>query len=148
METKTLPDLIYAKNLLIQENYTCVLCKGSSCLPSRDTGVKPLLRWLADGSLEPGYCAADRVAGRAAAYLYVLLQVRSVYSSVISEGALEIFKQYGISASYETLVPAIMNRTNTGYCPMEIAVTGIDNPEDALAAVKAAVQRLASEARN
>ena len=34
----------------------------------------------------------------------------------------------GIEARYGTLVDHIVNRTNTGYCPMEEAVRGIDDP--------------------
>ena len=83
------------------------------------------------------------MVGKAAAYLYVLLGVKEVFAGIISEKATEVFLRFGISFTYSECVPAIINRTGDGFCPMETAVSAIDDPEDALYAVKAKMKELA-----
>lgn len=125
-----------AIELLAGGSYTCVLCKEGVQYTSTERGVKPLLSWLDAGIDLKGFSAADKVVGKAAAFLYVLLEVESVYAVVISEKAKEVLVQYGISVFYDTLVPGIRNRMNTGFCPMEDAVKEMDTPEEALLAIR------------
>ncbi len=134
--------LIKAKELLIKEGYTCVIIKSDRQYVSKDRGVKPLLDFY-DSKIDlEGGAAADKVIGKAAAYLYVLLKVKEVYVGVISRPAYEVFLKYNIEVSYDLLVDAIFNRTKTGFCPMETAVKNIDNPMSALAAIKEARSKL------
>lgn len=103
-------------------------------------GVSPLLEWLDAKTDMRGFSAADRVVGKAAAFLYVLLGAKAVYADVMSRPALEVLVKNGIGAEYGKLVDAIFNRTNTGYCPMEMAVWDI---EDAALVPNALKKRLA-----
>ena len=129
-------DLQKARQLLDEDNYTCVLCKDDITHTSTHRGVAPLLNWLDSGTDLRGFSAADRVIGRATAFLYYLLGVKAVFARVMSRPALEILNQYGIPASWETLVDAIENRQKTGPCPMEHATRNSTTPEEALAAVR------------
>ena len=43
-----------------------------------------------------GYSAADKIVGRAAAFLYTILQVKNLYGETMSKGAIEILKKSGI----------------------------------------------------
>lgn len=129
-------DLTEAKNRLIEGGYTCVVMKNEQIYTSMERGVKPLLTWLDDGVDLQGYSAADKVIGKGAAMLYVLLGVKEIYATVISEPAKATLEQYGIEVSYDQCVEGIRNRTHTGPCPMEDAVKGIDNPEEALQAIR------------
>ena len=124
-------NLIKAKNILQDNNYTCVFYNGSDLHTSFDRGVKPLLDLLNKDFDSTGFVVADKVIGKAAAFLYVLLKVKTIYAIVISESAVNVLKQYGIEIHYDCLVPRIKNRTNTGFCPMESAVQGIDDPMEA-----------------
>lgn len=129
-------DLEKAKELFDSGEYTCVLCKGGMTFTSTERGVKPLLEWL-DGETDiNGFSAADKVVGRAAAFLYVLLEVKEVYASVMSEGAAEVLSKYGIRSEYDVSAKEIINRAGNGSCPMEQAVKGIDIPEQALEAIR------------
>ena len=102
-----------------------------------------MLDWLdADIDLQ-GAHAADKVVGKAAAYLYVLLGVRFVHAAVISKPALDVFACHGIEVEYDTLVDAIQNRTKTGFCPMERAVWTVDEPEKVPNLLKKELDRLA-----
>lgn len=136
-------DLIRAKESLENGNYTCVLCKADSIYTSTERGVKPLLQWLDSKTDMEGYSAADKVVGNAAAFLYVLLKVETVYAPVMSEAAIHTFEKHGIQAVYDLPVEAIRNRKNTGFCPMETAVKGISSPQAALVAIKEKLRELA-----
>ena len=75
------------------------------------------------------------MVGRATAFLYVLLGVRSLYAHVVSEGALAVLRAHEIEAEYGSLVPYIINRKKDGICPFEEAVMQIETPEEALQAI-------------
>ena len=137
-------DLKKAKNMLDSNQYTCVFVKNDSIYTSTQRGVKPLLELLDSGEFK-GFSAADRVIGKAAAYLYVLLEVKSVYARIVSDQALEVLKRHGIDAFYGESVKAIINRTNTGLCPMETCVADKDTPEAALEAIKSKLIELSSK---
>lgn len=131
-----------AKALLSAGNYTCVLCKGEELRTSQSRGVKPLLDLVTAGVNLQGFSAADKVVGKAAAFLYVLLGVTDVYAGIVSEAALQVFQAYQIAVAYDTLVPAIRNRTDTGFCPMEEAVWDCEAPEEAVALIRAKLAAL------
>ena len=131
-----------AKTLMEQEGYTCVLRSGETLHTSRLRGVAPLLGWLEEGAVAPGFVAADKVVGRATAFLYCLLGAKAVYAGVISQGALEVLQRYSIEASYGQLVPYIHNRTGDGMCPMEAATADSHTPQEALTAIRQKLQQL------
>ena len=135
-------DLLTARQMLDTENYTCVLCRNGVIHTSTRRGVAPLLHWLDEGTDLRDFSAADRVVGRATAYLYHLLGVKAVFARVMSRPAAQVLADYGIPASWETLVDAIENRQKTGPCPMEYATRSCTNAEDALAAIRKALAAL------
>ncbi len=135
-------NLVYAKELLEKENFTCVLWNGEHLYTSRERGVKPLLEWLDQGLDLTSFSAADKVVGKAAAFLYVLLGVSRVYASVISEAAEATLLKVQIPTSYDKKTKEIINRSGTGLCPMEQATLAIESPEEALLAIKETLKRL------
>lgn len=135
-------DLMKARALLEGSHHTCVLVKGSNCYSSDHRGVKPLLQWLEDGADLRGFSAADKVVGKAAAYLYVLLGVTAVYANVISRPSVAVLEESGIAVFYGQQVEAIQNRTNTGLCPMEQAVKTARSPEEAVQMIHTTLERL------
>lgn len=137
-------DLETAKQQLATGKYTCVLCRGDAIVTSQLRGVKPLLSWLEQGSILPGFSAADKVVGQATAYLYCLLGAKAVYAGVMSRSALKVLSAYEMDVSYGSLVEHIRNRDNTGMCPMEQATHDCHTPEEALAAIRETLKRLAT----
>lgn len=107
-------DLEQAKALLENnEEYTCAACRAGESFASEEHGVRPLMRWLNEGTDLSGASAADRIVGKAAAFLYVLLGVRTVYAPLMSVPARETLCAHGIEAIADAVVPAIRNRTDT-----------------------------------
>lgn len=125
-------DLLSARRMLEDGGYTCVICRDGECHTATARGVKPLVNWLDAGLDVSGAGAADKVVGKATAFLYCLLGVRAVYAQIMSRGAAEVLEAAGIDAQYGELVPGIINRAGTGPCPFEAAVSDIAAPEQAL----------------
>ena len=124
-----------AKTKLAQENYTCVLTDGERFFTSRERGVKPIVEFIASKSLPKGLFAADKVVGKATAYLYILLEIKSLYAKVISKPALKALVENGIEVKYESIVDNIINRKGDDICPFEMAVLKINDANEAYAAI-------------
>lgn len=136
-------DLRQAQALLEQGAYTCVLCRSGVTEVCTARGVRPLLELLDRGSWT-GFSAADKVVGKATAFLYILLGVRAVYTPVASEQAVRVLRAHGVELICGRTVPAIANREGTGLCPMESAVRGIEEPAAALEAIRRTYDALCS----
>lgn len=130
-----LGDAVKARKILESGGHTCVLSRGGDIHTSVFRGVKPLVQWLESGADLKGFCAADKVVGKATAYLYCLLGVRSVHAHVMSRSALEVLQDNGIIAGCAQLVDHIINRKRDGICPFEAAVLDIHEPETARIAI-------------
>jgi len=124
-----------AKTLLLSEGHTCVLFGAKGYYTSKRRGVAPLVRFLQQGQIPPCCLAADKVVGKATAYLYILLKIQALYAQVISKPALAVLTAYGICVEYETLVENIINRAGDGICPFEEAVMDISHPQTAYDAI-------------
>lgn len=129
-------DLRNARSLLTTGNYTCVVCREDTVYTATERGVKPLLNWLEAGLDLNHFSAADRVVGRATAFLYVLLGVTEVYAHVMSRPAAQVLTDHGIAAHSGQLVDGIINRKGDGPCPFEAAVIEIEDPQEALIAIQ------------
>jgi len=129
-------DLERAREILAEGGYTCVLCRGGDVCTATARGVRPLVDWLDSGTDLRGFSAADKVVGRATAFLYVLLGVRAVHALVMSTPAREALEANGIAAGCDREVDGIINRRGDGPCPFEEAVLGITEPDEALKAIR------------
>ncbi len=144
MKQACMKDIALLENLL-EDGYTCAMFKGEQMHKSKLRGVKPLLSWLDSGEDFHDFVAVDKVVGKAAAFLYVLLGVKEVYAFVVSEAAESVFKAHGIAVGYGEKVAAIRNRTNTGFCPMEQAVWEIEDAKTARLAILHTLEKLQKE---
>ena len=131
-----------AKKLLTAKNLTCAIVGENTLYTSTQRGILPLLNCYREKQAEKGCCAADKVVGRAAAFMYQLLEVEALYAQIISRPALKVLENAGIAVEYDTLVDAIINRTGTGFCPMETAVLSIEDPFEAMMAVEKTLEKL------
>ncbi len=135
-----------AKALLQGDNYTCVLCNGDIVHTSSKKGISPMLDILDKHIDVRGFSAADKIVGRAAAMLFALAGVKELYAEVLSRPAAELLRKYDVPFSYGALTEAIINRKGDGICPMEEAVSGIDDLDQAFHAIKNKRDALGSNA--
>ena len=126
-----------ARALLTEGGYTVALCRGDVTYTDTRRGVAPLLALL-DAEVDvTGFAAADKVVGKAAAFLYLRLGVTAVHGGVMSTPAYDLLIARGVAATYDTLVPAIRNRAGDGYCPMEQVSLPHTDPIAAESAIRA-----------
>ena len=111
------------------KEYTCVFVKGEKVFTSTRNGIAPLLSFVEEGKDVSSFSVADRIVGKAASLLYVDLKIEEVYGE-------------GIPYSYKNLVEGIRNRTNTGSCPMEMAVKDIEDPSQAPKILRETINKL------
>lgn len=132
------PGLEAARRMILDGRAECVLVKDGRILAQESGGgVSPLLTIyetrkgdMADAVI------VDKVVGRAAAAIAICGKARHVHGEVMSEDAAEFLKAHGITSGCTLPVPRILNRKRDGLCPLEQSVAGIDDPEQALAALK------------
>lgn len=128
-------DIEKAKIVLHSGGHTIVLCQDGDFLMSQKRGIAPMLEFIKSGIDLSGYSAADKIVGKAAAMLFVLAGIKTVYAEVLSESGAKTLRSHGVSYSYGTLCAGITNRAGTGICPMESAVENTESPEDAYEAL-------------
>lgn len=85
---------------------------------------------------------ADKVVGKGAAALMIIGGISGIYTRVISEPALQLFKQTNIRVEYDELVPEIINRKGDGLCPVESLVKDLPTAKDCLKPIGEFVSKL------
>lgn len=100
------------------------------------------MNWLDAGVDMHGFSAADKVVGRATAFLYALLGVSEVYANVMSRPAAQVLQAHGIAAHWGKLVDGIINRKGTGPCPFEETVMDITDASEALTAIRRKMEQM------
>ena len=134
-------DIEIAKQYLKDDN-TCVLIKGEKSYISQKSGIAPMLDFIAKGVDLEGFSVADKIVGKAAAMLFKKAKIKEVYAETVSKAGLEYLEQNGIKVSYGLCVDVIINRQNTGMCPMEQTVLNIEDFEEGYRALVNKVNEL------
>ena len=133
-----------AREALEGEITFAALLADGRFITSEKKGIVPMMALLqADEACLRGACVADRVIGRAAALLMEKAGVAAAYGEVISSYAKKAFLRSGICFSYEKETAYIINRTQTGMCPMEEAVLEITDAQEAYIALQRKLEMLA-----
>ncbi|MEG1834518.1 MAG: DUF1893 domain-containing protein [Oscillospiraceae bacterium] len=122
---------------MLSGDITCAIkLKNGKTLLSSEKGIKPLMIWISEKEPLENARIADKVIGRAAAFLAVFAGIKSVYTDLISEPAREVFLKYNIDFYAKKTVSNIINRMGTDICPMEKAVLNIDDAQNAFKILK------------
>lgn len=110
-----------AKLIMLENNYKLVVVKdGLVKFSSSARGIKPIYDiYSKSPELLMGAYISDRVTGKAAAMILSKAGIAGIYTDLISEQAIQIFKDHKIDLMYEKKVDSILNRDKTGSCPIE-----------------------------
>lgn len=124
-----------AKDMLYKDNLKILIYKDKKVVfKSKNRGIQPIFelpRKIKLSEVEGAY-VADRVIGRAAAMILSSLKIKAIYTRIISEEAIKIFKENNIQVSYDKKVKNILNRTKEDLCPIEKLSQGVNNVEELL----------------
>jgi len=121
-----------AKLKYLKENNLSIRIEknGEIIFESYDPMLKPLFTCLLKKREElKGATVVDKIVGRAAALLSQLGEVKEVITPLASETAREVLESAGIELYAEKMIPYIVNRDNTGMCPMEKMAIECDTAE-------------------
>ncbi len=132
------PDLRLAKLTLRKGNLNLVIVKKGTVVFDTDAhGISGFLLAIEKIGTELACSSvADRIVGRAAAFLCVYCEVASVFAVTLSEEGLQILRKYNVPCEYENLVPNILNYDGTEICPFEKLTANLATPKEAYKRLK------------
>lgn len=87
-------------------------------------------------SVLEGAQVADKVIGKGAAALLALGKVSAAHGDVISKPALALLRKAGVKVEFKEEVERILNREQTGLCPLETACADLETPEEIYPAIE------------
>lgn len=109
-------------SLLHEGGFSCVIANHGETRTFSQRGVADLYElYNTDPTFMQGATIADKVVGKGAAALMIMGGMVEVYADVVSTPARKLFEQYDVKLSCGKEVPHIINRQQTGYCPLETA---------------------------
>ncbi|MBQ7530782.1 MAG: DUF1893 domain-containing protein [Paludibacteraceae bacterium] len=128
-------------NILNANKQSLAVLNNDSLSYYNGRGVSDLLTLLTD---EPdrlkGAIVADKMVGRAAAVLMAAAGVREVHTNIISTPALKVLREAGISVSFNEEVPQILNRDQSGQCPIDASLNEAESVDECVAILKTRFQ--------
>ena len=134
-------DLLKEMKSKIDAGMSVVVARGGVIIATEEgRGIDPLLRLMDAGKLS-GAVVMDKVIGRAAAAICAEGGAAKVYASLAGKGAAELLEGRGIPFAAEKTVETILNHEQTGSCPMEKAVSGLDEPKKMIEAIRKAKRK-------
>lgn len=131
-------DLEIAKQKLKAEKLSLVIVKESKVVfETNREGLGGFLRAVDHFNVGlSGSSVADRIIGKAAAFLCAYADVATAFAVTLSRSGLETLVKFDVHREFEILVPTILNFEKTDKCPFEKLVEKISNPEEAYEKIK------------
>jgi hypothetical protein len=131
-------DLEIAKQKLNSESLAFVVVKdGAIIRTGTREGIGELIETVDMlGETLHGAVLADNIVGKAVAMAARVAKMCAVYSPLMSQAACDALAVDHIDFKYDRLVPLILNKRNDGPCPMERLTLVIDEPTQAVAALR------------
>lgn len=132
IQSTSLSQAIEALNAC-DRNTLAVTSAGGVCRTYTQRGVADLYLLLKEqAELLHEASVADKIVGKAAAAIMISAGVAELHSRIVSELALSILNGSGIKVSYESVTPHVINRSGSGWCPLESACRDCSNVEECL----------------
>lgn len=133
----------YLIDYLFAEKCSCVIRNGNDIRVFHDRGIKDLFRLLKEErAFLDGAFVADKVVGNGAAALMILGGVKEVYADIVSRPALALLNEARIRTDYTLVVAHIVNRTQTGICPVEQLCDGCATAQTCLPLIERFIEHM------
>lgn len=124
------------------DGHSICLCKDGKYFTDDKRGIVPMMHFISEDRDLSGYSVADVVVGKAVAMLFVKSGVKCVHAKVISQVGKDYLDNHSVCCTYDVLTDRIINRMGTDICPMEKAVSEIDDFQTAYDTLKAKLDEL------
>lgn len=107
-------------NLLNEGNFACVIQNKDEVRTFSQRGVADLYQlYTQEREFLQGATVVDKIVGKAAATLMIAGGVKKLHTNIISQLALDILQGKEMEVSYNQIIPHVINRDKSGWCPME-----------------------------
>lgn len=117
--------------MLNEQGLSLLVYNNDSLTTHTNRGIEDLLTLVASQPERlKGAIVADKIIGKAAASLMTYCGVVEVHTNVLCTPARKIFEKAGIKIFATKEVPMIRNRENSGMCPMDTRLEGIESVEE------------------
>ncbi len=135
-------DLTLARETLENEECSIVVVKNKKVLLfKKGHGLKPIFETFEEiGPEIKDSVVADRILGKASAFLFRYAGVKSVYTPQATKGAVAVLIVGGIPSQVEKLIPFIKNNTGDNKCPFEKILEGVESPKKAFELLKTRIK--------
>ena len=126
-------DLERARLRLREKNISLVIVKnGKVIFETESHSIKDFLEaYELFGKELAGSSIADKIVGRAVAFLCVYFQVSAVFAVIISTEGVRVLTDNNIFYQFEKCVPNILNQKRNDICPFEKLALTSATPEEA-----------------
>ena len=125
-------------DMLNEQGLSLLVYNHDSLTTHANRGIQDLLQLISDQPERlKGAVAADKIIGKAAAAIMIVGGVKEVHTNVICTPARELFEANGVLVFATEEVPMIMNRDQTGMCPMDTQIANIESIEECVAILQA-----------
>jgi len=109
---------------------------GRLIFQSASKGIRPHLEAIEmHGEALHGTLMVDKIVGRAAALLILYSEAAEAHAQVLSRPGKQVLDQQCMATTYEELVDHIKMKDGSIYCPFERMVQGVNDPDEAYAAI-------------
>lgn len=124
-------DLEHAQEEFEKRESAFVIVRNKEVLAeSKEKGVAPFFNVVHSVNVK-GASLADKIVGKAVAFLCVYAGITSVYTPVASEPAVFVLRENRIYYEADKMIPMILNRDKNDQCPIERIVSACTTPEEA-----------------
>lgn len=131
-----------AIHLIEEGTATCVVIRDNQIVKTEyGSGIGPMVALYESGMLKDAF-VVDKIIEKAAAMLLVLGGSAGCYGMVMSQAAIAYLTRHHRKVFYGAKALTIVNRQRTGLCPMEQAVSALEDPEEGLTALKSKLEEL------
>lgn len=125
-------------DMLNEQGLSLLVYNHDSLTTHANRGIQDLLQLISDQPERlKGAVAADKIIGKSAAAIMIVGGVKEVHTNVICTPARELFEANGVLVFATQEVPMIMNRDQTGMCPMDTQIANIESIEECVAILQA-----------
>ena len=93
-----------AKEEFSKDDYSFVIAGEGKIITNKEKGLKSVIDLIESGEDFSEYSLCDKITGRAAAFLYVLLGIEAVHAKKMAKLAVQILDRAEIEYSYDEMI--------------------------------------------
>lgn len=121
-------------DMLNEQGLSLLVYNNGELTTHANRGIQDLLQLISDQPERlKGAVAADKIIGKSAAAIMIVGGVKQVHTNIICTPARELFEANGVLVFATEEVPMIMNRNQSGMCPMDTQINEVESVEECVA---------------